>query len=102
VPAKACKLDKCCVSAIKLIGRQSKDLRITQGRLEFGMKTLTGHFDGKHVVLDEPVTLKPNTKVQIIVPESSNAELVESYARISEPTFHRIWDNPLDAEYDKL
>ena len=68
------------------------------------MKTLNGHFDGKHIVLDEPATLRPNTKVQIIVPEhkGEEAQLVESCARLSEPAFQKIWDNPLDADYDRL
>jgi hypothetical protein len=54
-------------------------------------------------VLDEPTTLKPNAKVKVIqVEEASEAELVTTYARLSEPVFNKIWDNPLDADYDKL
>ncbi len=68
------------------------------------MRTLTGHFDGKHIVLDEPAELAPNTQVSIIVPdqEESATEVVEPCSRLSEPTFRRVWDNPLDADYDKL
>ena len=68
------------------------------------MKTLTGHFDGKHIVLDEPARFKPNTRVQILIPDhgEAEAELVESCARLSEPVFQRIWDHPLDADYDRL
>jgi hypothetical protein len=68
------------------------------------VRTLSGHFDGEHIVLDEPAELKPNTKVSIIVPEHEEpaAEIVKACARLSEPTFSRIWDNPLDADYDKL
>jgi hypothetical protein len=68
------------------------------------VRTLSGHFDGEHIVLDEPAELKPNTKVSIIVPEHDGAaaEIVQSCTRLSEPTFSRIWDNPLDADYDKL
>ena len=29
------------------------------------VKTLNAHFDGKSVVLDEPIKLKPNTKVRV-------------------------------------
>ena len=68
------------------------------------MKTLNGHYDGKHIVLDEPATLKPNTKVKIIAVESdeTDADLTRACARLAEPTFKKIWDNPLDADYDKL
>ena len=68
------------------------------------MRTLSGHFDGEHIVLDEPADLRPNTKVSIIVPEHEEtaAEIANSCARLSEPAFRRIWDNPLDADYDKL
>ena len=68
------------------------------------MKTLTAHFDGTHVVLDEPTDLKPNTKVHVIVPENgeSEADLVQVCSRLSEAAFEKIWDNPLDADYDKL
>lgn len=68
------------------------------------MKTLNAHFDGKHVVLDEPAQLKPNAKVKVIAAESdeTDAALVRDCARLSEPVFQRIWDNPLDADYDKL
>jgi hypothetical protein len=68
------------------------------------VKTLNAHFDGKSVVLDEPVKLKPNTKVRVIVPENgeTDAEIAESCARLSGPAFEKVWDNPLDAAYDKL
>jgi len=68
------------------------------------MKTFNAHFDGENIVLDEPAQLKPNTKVRVIVAEDgeTDAELVQSCARLSEPVFQRIWDNPLDADYDKL
>jgi hypothetical protein len=68
------------------------------------VKTLSAHFDGKNIVLDEPAILAPNTKVTVIVAEQSeiNDQLVRATARLSEPVFQRIWDNPLDAEYDKL
>ena len=69
------------------------------------MRTLSAHFDGKHIVLDEPAKLKPNTKVHVVVPEEDGetaTELAESCARLSEAAFRTIWDNPLDADYDKL
>ena len=72
------------------------------------MRTLNWHFDGKHIVLDEPVAPKPNARVKIIAIESSanvaevDAELIRGCERLSEATFKKIWDNPLDADYDKL
>ena len=68
------------------------------------MKALNGHFDGKHIVLDEPATLEPNTRVKIIAVESdeTDTDLTRACARLSEATFKKIWDNPLDADYDKL
>ena len=68
------------------------------------MKTLNGHFDGKHIVLDDPVALKPNTRVKIIAVEngSSDAEIIDGCAHLSESVFQKIWGNPLDADYDKL
>lgn len=68
------------------------------------MKALSGHFDGKYVVLDEPTTLKANTRVKVIAVENgeTEADLTRSCARLSEATFNKIWDNSLDADYDKL
>lgn len=65
------------------------------------MKTLNAHFDGKVIILDEPITLKPNTKVKVIAPEQGD-DTVQDFARLSEAAFQKIWDNPLDAQYDKL
>ena len=68
------------------------------------MKTLNGHFDGKYIVLDDSVALKPNTRVKIIPVENglTDADIVGGCARLSESVFQKIWDNPLDADYDKL
>jgi hypothetical protein len=68
------------------------------------VKALSAHFDGKSIILDEPANLKPNTKVSVIVSDQdeSDAEVAKAFARISEPAFEKIWDNPLDADYDKL
>ena len=76
---------------------------LEESRLEnysSNVKTLNAHFDGKVVVLDEPADLKPNDKVKVIAPERDDA--VSDFARLSEPAFQKIWDNPLDADYDKL
>jgi hypothetical protein len=64
------------------------------------MKLFEAHFDGKHVVLDEPTDLKPNTKVRVLVNEAD--DLVAASAKASADVFNKIWDNPLDAEYDRL
>jgi hypothetical protein len=64
------------------------------------MKMLNAHFDGKFIVLDEPADLKPNDKVKIIAPDGD--DVVRDFVRLSEPVFQKIWDNPLDADYDKL
>lgn len=68
------------------------------------MKTMNGHFDGQHIVLDESVALAPNTRVKVITVEenSTEAEMIRGCARLSESVFQKIWDNPLDADYDKL
>jgi hypothetical protein len=72
------------------------------------MRTLNGHFDGKHIVLDDPVALKPNTRVKIIAVENDptdaevDEEMIRGCERLSEAAFQKIWDNPLDADYDKL
>lgn len=65
------------------------------------MQTLSGHYDGQFVVLDEPVRLRRNTKVMVLVPEA-NDDLTGGCARLSEAAFQKIWDNPLDADYDRL
>lgn len=68
------------------------------------MRTLNAHFDGRFIVLDEPAHLKPNAKVKVIAADADEATggLADDYARLSEPTFRAIWDNPLDADYDHL
>jgi hypothetical protein len=68
------------------------------------VRTLDAHFDGKFIVLDEPARLKPNAKVKVIAAEADEADgsLAGDFARLSEPAFRAIWDNPLDADYDHL
>jgi hypothetical protein len=55
-------------------------------------------------VLDEPAGLKPNAKVKVIAPDADepNGGIADDFARLSEPAFRAIWDNPLDADYDHL
>ena len=68
------------------------------------MKALNAHFDGRYIVLDEPTVLKPNAKVKVIPLETSDStdELTRDFTNLSVPAFQKIWDNPLDADYDKL
>jgi hypothetical protein len=68
------------------------------------MKTLNGHFDGKHIALDDSAALKPNTRVKIIAVENgaADAEIIRGCERLSESVFQKTWDTPLDADYDKL
>jgi hypothetical protein len=68
------------------------------------VRTLKAHFDGKFIVLDEPANLKLNDKVTVIAPDADGADisLAADFARLSEPSFQAIWDNPLDADYDQL
>ena len=68
------------------------------------MKAWNAHFDGKHIVLDEPASLKPNAKVKVIAADNSETDkdIALECARLSETAFGKIWDNPLDADYDKL
>ena len=66
------------------------------------MQTLSAHFDGRFIVLDEPARLKLNAKVTVIAPDANDDGLAEGCARLSESAFQKIWDNPLDADYDQL
>ena len=66
------------------------------------MQTWNAHFDGRVIVLDEPARLKPNDKVTVIAPDTKDDGLTDGCARLSEPVFQKIWDNPLDADYDRL
>jgi hypothetical protein len=68
------------------------------------VKTFNAHFDGKYIVLDEPAALRPNAKVKVIAAENgeTDADLTRECASASEAVFKKIWDNPLDADYDKL
>ena len=70
------------------------------------MKTLNAHFDGQKIVLDEPVKLTPNTKLMVVVAEDgedfAQDDLIQLCSRLSETAFAKVWDNPRDADYDKL
>ena len=65
------------------------------------MRTLNAHFDGQFIVLDQPARLELNAKVTVLAPDADD-DLADGCARLSESTFRGIWDNPLDADYDRL
>lgn len=47
--------------------------------------------------------LPANTPVSVLIPEAGDTEQVgKLFAKLSEPSFKRIWDNEEDAAYDKL
>jgi hypothetical protein len=66
------------------------------------MQSLNAHFDGRFIVLDEPALLKPNDKVTIIAPDVNDDGLADGWGRLSGSVFNQIWDNPLDADDDRL
>lgn len=41
--------------------------------------TLSAHFDGKQIVLDEPHEMKPNTRLLVTVLPSSKKESLETF-----------------------
>ncbi|HXR06360.1 MAG TPA: hypothetical protein VN765_03460 [Candidatus Acidoferrum sp.] len=60
--------------------------------------------DRKRIVLDGAIGLKPDTRVKVITIENNptEAEMISGCACLSESVFQKTWDNPLDADYDKL
>jgi len=68
------------------------------------MRHISAHYDGEKVILDEPVSLSANTQVEVVIPDSTEelATLRTDVLLASLPNLTRIWDNPRDAEYDKL
>ncbi|MDF0675208.1 MAG: hypothetical protein P0120_12850 [Nitrospira sp.] len=68
------------------------------------MRHIQAHYDGEKVVLDEPVSLSANTPVEVVIPDSQEELTVlrTDTFLASLPSLTKIWNNPLDAEYDKL
>jgi hypothetical protein len=68
------------------------------------MRHVSAHYDGEKVVLDEPVSLLANTQVEVVIPDSKEelTTLRTDVFLASVPSLTRMWDNPHDAEYDKL
>jgi DNA-binding transcriptional regulator/RsmH inhibitor MraZ len=68
------------------------------------MRHVSAHYDGEKVILDEPVSLSANTPVEVVIPDS-HADLMALKTDVflaSVPSLIQIWNNPRDAEYDKL
>jgi len=68
------------------------------------MRHILAHYDGEKVVLDEPVALSANTPVEVVIPDSQEELVVlrTDTSLASFPSLTQIWNNPRDAEYDKL
>ena len=68
------------------------------------MRHISAHYDGEKVVLDEPVSLSANTQVEVVIPDSKEelTTLRTDVFLASLPSLTCMWDNPRDAEYDKL
>ncbi|NUM48332.1 MAG: hypothetical protein HUU38_26795 [Anaerolineales bacterium] len=68
------------------------------------LTTIPAHFDGKQILLDIAVDLKPNARllVTVLPDEGLYLQHVREAMKVSEPTFARIWDNEEDAVYDNL
>lgn len=51
------------------------------------MTTLNGHFDGKHIVLDEPIppSLTPNTLVKIVFEHTGEESVLDKIAKLAVP-----------------
>ena len=79
-----------------------ESVKSRRGEWGIAKQTLNAHFDGRFIVLDEPARLKPNEKVKVIAGDTNDDRLADDGACLSECTFQAIWDNPLDADYDRL
>ena len=68
------------------------------------MRHVSAHYDGEKVVLDEPVSLSANTPVEVVIPDSQEdmIALKTDVSLASLPSLTRIWNNPRDADYDRL
>lgn len=68
------------------------------------MRHIPAHYDGEKVVLDEPVSLSVNTPLEVVIPDllEDLPALKTDVSLASLPSLTKIWDNPCDAEYDKL
>jgi hypothetical protein len=60
------------------------------------------------VILDKLQRLSPDKLAEVedfvdfLQQREQEAQLTQSAARIAEPSFQNVWDNPEDADYDRL
>jgi hypothetical protein len=66
------------------------------------MKAIKAKFDGRRIIL--PPGLKVDGPREVIVIfDDANGDVAESgWARAQQDALQQVWDNPEDAEYDKL
>ena len=64
------------------------------------MKTLKGHFDGQHIILDDPATLQPNTRVTVVAADNGALDMLVDPQRITEEfgTLAKKWREEVGAE----
>jgi hypothetical protein len=65
------------------------------------VKTLKGHFDGRHIVLDEPSTLPPKKSVTVLAAESTSIETAQPTPDDTEDQFGALskqWREEVGAE----
>lgn len=65
------------------------------------MKALKGHFDGQHVVLDEPALLQPNSKVTVVPAETGQPRMLDADSTAAEEKFaslSRKWREEIGPE----
>lgn len=72
------------------------------GRVECNSmsQTIAAHFDGEHILLDEPVELEPNTKLLVtVLPKDSEREawLALSKKRLAEAYANDEEEYPVDS-----
>jgi hypothetical protein len=60
------------------------------------------------VILDKLQRLSPDKLAEVedfvdfLQQREQEAQLTQAAARIAEPSFQNVWDNPEDADYDRL
>ncbi|MCX8089407.1 MAG: hypothetical protein N3I86_00505 [Verrucomicrobiae bacterium] len=54
--------------------------------------TVRGHYDGKHVCLDEPVDLPPNTPVWVVVAQPGQERELEELYELGRQSLARACD----------
>ncbi len=62
--------------------------------------TLRAHFDGKQIVLDEPIELEPNTELIVTVLPSAADEEREAWARLALESLARAYSDD-EPEYSR-